>query len=140
MYFIVYIDSELAKRVFNKYLPDLSDLLVVPDNMSAVAPRLYGEDLIPKEAYDNITSKKSGHDKANSLLLALRATISDEPQSLKTLIEVLRRNKAFKAIADKMDEDVSSHISLGYVGYLTPPSSTPSQGNILTLAMSLHQS
>ena len=79
--------------------------------MSAVAPRLYSEKLIPEEAYDNIiTSNKSGRDKANSLLHALRATISIEPQSLKTLIEVLRRNKAFKAIADKMDEDVSSHI------------------------------
>ena len=79
--------------------------------MSAVASRLYSEELISEEAYDNIiTSNKSRRDKAHSLLHALRATISIGPQSLKTLIEVLRRNKAFKAIADKMDEDVSSHI------------------------------
>ena len=111
MYFIVYRDPELAKKILRKHHADISDLLAVPDNMSAVASRLYSEELIPEEAYDNIiTSSKSGRDKANSLLHALRATISIEPQSLKTLIEVLRRNKAFKAIADKMDEDVSSHI------------------------------
>ena len=73
--------------------------------MSAIAPRLYSVELIPEEAYDNIiNSSKSGRDKANSLLHALRATISNEPQSLKTLIEVLKRNKAFNAIVDKMDE------------------------------------
>ena len=85
--------------------------MTIPDNMSVIALQLYSEDLIPDDTYDNIiTSNKSGRDKANSLLHALRATISIEPQSLKTLIEVLRRNKAFKAIADIMDEDVSSHI------------------------------
>ena len=111
MYFIVYRDPELAKNVFKKYLADLSDLLAVPCNISALAPRLHSEDLITEETYDNVyNSTKTGHDKAHSLLHALRATISIEPQSLKTLIEVLRRNKAFKAIADKMDEDVSSHI------------------------------
>ena len=99
------------KKVLKKHFADLSDLLAVPDNMSALAPKLYSEDLIPEEAYDNIiTSSKSGRDKANLLLHALRATISIEPQSLKTLIEVLRRSKAFKTIADKMDEDVSSCI------------------------------
>ena len=99
------------KKVFKKYLPDLSDLLAVPDNMSTIGIRLYSKDLIPEETFDNIsTSSKSGRDKAHSLLHALRATISNEPQSLKTLIEVLRRNKVFKAIADKMDEDMSSHI------------------------------
>ena len=85
--------------------------MTIPDNMSVIALQLYSEDFVPDDTYDNIiTSSKSGRDKANSLLHALRATISIEPQSLKTLIEVLRRNKAFKAIADKMDEDVSSHI------------------------------
>ena len=111
VFFIVYRDPELAKRVFKKHLVDLSNLMTIPDNMSVIALQLYSEDLIPDDTYDNIiTSNKSGRDKANSLLHALRATISIEPQSLKTLIEVLRRNKAFKAIADKMDEDVSSHI------------------------------
>ena len=111
MYFVVYRDPELAKKILRKHHADISDLLAVPDNMSAVASRLYSEELIPEEAYDNIsTIGRTGHDKAISLLHALRATISIEPQSLKTLIEVLRRNKAFKAIADKMDEDVSSHI------------------------------
>ena len=109
--YIVY-DPEQVKKVLKKHLADLSDLLAVPDNISAIGIRLYSEDLIPEETFDNIsTIGRTGRDKAHSLLHALRATISNEPQSLKTLIEVLRRNKAFKAIADKMDEDVSSHIN-----------------------------
>ena len=48
--------------------------------MSAVAPQLYSEDLIPKAIYeDNITSSKTGRDKANSLLFALEATIDAQP-------------------------------------------------------------
>ena len=72
--------------------------------MSAVAPRLYSEDLIPKAIYeDNITSSKTGHDKANLLLLALEATIDAQPQLMKTLIKILRKGDALKVIADKMD-------------------------------------
>ena len=48
--------------------------------MSAVAPQLYSEDLIPKAIYeDNITSSKTGRDKANLLLFALEATIDAQP-------------------------------------------------------------
>ena len=107
--YIVY-DPEQVKKVLKEHHADLSDLLAVPDNMSAVAPQLYSEELISELACKNITaSKMSGHGKAHLLLHALRATISNEPQSLKTLIEVLRRNKAFKTIADKMVIDVSSY-------------------------------
>ena len=91
-----------------KYLPELSDLLAVPHNMSAVAPRLYREDLIPKAINeDSITSSKTGCDKANLLLLALEATIHAQPQLMKalmkTLIKILKKNDALKVIADKMD-------------------------------------
>ena len=101
--FIVY-DPEQVKKVFKKYLADISGLLAVPDNMSAVAPQLYSEDLIPKAIYeDNITSSKTGRDKANLLLFALEATIDAQPQLMKTLIKILRKNDALKVIADKMD-------------------------------------
>ena len=111
LFFIVNTDPELAKSVFKKYLVALSNLMTIPDNMSVIALQLYSEGLVPDDTYDNIiTSCKPARDKANSLLHALRATISIEPQSLKTLIEVLRGNEAFKAIADKMDKEASSHI------------------------------
>ena len=78
------------KKVLKKHLADISDLLAVPDNMSAIGIRLYSKELIPEKTFDNIsTIGRTGCDKANSLLHALRATISNEPMSLKTLIEVL---------------------------------------------------
>ena len=93
-----------------KYLADLSDLLAVPDNMSAISIRLYSEELIPEETFDNIiTSNKTRYDKANLLLLTLEATIDAQPQLMKTLIEVLRKNNALKVIADKMDQEMSFH-------------------------------
>ena len=50
--YIVY-DPEHVKKVLKKYLANLSDLLAVPDNMSAIGIRLYNEGLIPKETYEN---------------------------------------------------------------------------------------
>ena len=98
-----------STKIFKKYLPDLSDLLAVPDNMSAVAPRLYSEELIPKTTYEStIASNKTGRDKANSLLFTLETTIDAQPQLMKTLIEILRRNSALKVIADKMEQEVST--------------------------------
>ena len=107
---IVY-DPEQVKKVFKKYLADLSDLLTAPDNMSAVAPQLYSKDLIPKATYQNtITSNKTGRDKANLLLLTLEATIDAQPQLMKTLIEVLKKSKVSEAVAAKMEQDVSTTV------------------------------
>lgn len=73
--------------------------------MSAIGMRLYSKELIPKETYENIiTSNKSGRDKANSLLLTLETTVEAQPWSLKKFIELLRKNKVFRAIADNMDK------------------------------------
>ena len=95
------------KEVLKKYLPDLSDLLAVPDNMSAIGIRLYSKGLIPKETYDNtITSNKTGRDKANSLLLNLEATIDAQPQLMKTLIEVLKKSEVLETVAAKMEQDM----------------------------------
>ena len=95
------------EKVFKKYLPDLSDLLAVHDNMSAIAPRLYSKELISKTTYESIiTSNKTGRDKANSLLYTLETTIDAQPHLMNTLIEILRRNSALKVIADKMDQEL----------------------------------
>ena len=101
----------IAKRVFKKYYADLSNLLAVPDNMSAIASQLYSEELISEEAYDNISSTigRTGRDKADSVMCALKAAISIQPQSLGILIEILRRNDALNVIADEMDLELSLH-------------------------------
>ena len=96
-----------STKVFKKYLADLSDLLAVPDNMSAIAPRLYSKELISKTTYEStIANNMAGHNKANSLLFALETTIEAQPQLMNTLIEILRRNSALKVIADKMDQEL----------------------------------
>ena len=106
--YIVY-DPEQVKKVFKKYLPDLSDLLAV--HMSVIGIRLYSEELIPKATYQNtFTSHMAGHDKANSLLLALEATIDAQPQLIKTLIEVLKKSKVSEAVAVKMEREVSTTV------------------------------
>ena len=93
-----------------KHLAELSSLLAVPDNMSAIGIQLYSEELIPKATYENtITSSMAGQNKANLLLLALEATIEAQPQLMKTLIEVLRKNDALKVIPDKMDQELQLH-------------------------------
>ena len=108
--YIVY-DPEQVKKVLKKYLAELSDLLAVPDNMSTVAPRLYSKKLIPEAIYQNtVTSSMAGRDKANSLLLALKATIDAQPQLMKTLIEVLKKNKVSEAVAAKMEQKLASSL------------------------------
>ena len=81
--------------------------MTVLDNISGVAPQLYSEKLIPEETFINaITSNKTGREKANSLLLALKATIDIQPHLIKTLIEVLKKSKVFEPVADKMEKEV----------------------------------
>ena len=99
------------KEVLKEHLADLSDLLAVPDNMSAIGIRLYSKKLIPKATYQNtITSNLAERVKANSLLLALEATIDAQPQLMKTLIEVLKKSKVSEAVAAKMEQEVSTTV------------------------------
>ena len=104
---ILMSDPEQVKKVLKKHLADLSDLLAV--HMSVIGIRLYSEELIPKTTYEStITSSMAGRDKANSLLLTLKATINAQPQLMKTLIEVLKKSKVSEAVAAKMEQDVST--------------------------------
>ena len=108
--YIVY-DPEQVKEVLKEHLADLSDLLAVPDNMSAIGIRLYSKKLIPKATYQNtVTSSMAGQNKANLLLLALEATIDAQPQLMKTLIEVLKKSKVSEAVATKMERDMSTTV------------------------------
>ena len=106
---ILVYDPEQVKKVLKKHLPDLADLLAV--HMSVIGIRLYSEELIPKATYQNtVTSHMAGHDKANSLLLTLEATIDAQPQLIKTLIEVLKKSKVSEAVAAKMEREVSTTV------------------------------
>ena len=93
--------------MFREHYADFYDLLAKLDNISVLALRLYSKKLITEDSYDNIsTGGKTGHEKAESVLRALKTTISIQPQSLRTLIEILRSNDALKVIANKMDGNV----------------------------------
>ena len=73
---------------------NIGNILAV--HMSVIAIRLYSEELIPKATYQNtITSNMAGHDKANSLLLTLKATIDAQPQLMKTLIEAKYQKQSY---------------------------------------------
>ena len=107
IYMYIVYDPEQVKKVLKKHLPDLADLLAV--HMSVIGIRLYSEELIPNATYQNtVTSSMAGHDKANSLLLTLEATIDAQPQLMKTLIEVLKKSKVSEAVAAKMEREVST--------------------------------
>ena len=106
MYFCV-DKGDTAKEVFIKYYADLYRILTMPHVMSDIAVQLYSSRLISEETYDRV-STRTGRDKADSVLRALRGTISFQPQSLRIFIEILRRSGGpCEAIADKMDRELS---------------------------------
>ena len=56
------------KKVLKKHLADISDLLAVSDNMSAIGIRLYSEDVIPKETYQNTITIVTRQDMTKPIL------------------------------------------------------------------------
>ena len=94
-------EGNTAKEVFRNHYGDLYALLTKLDSILALAVQLYSKELITEGAYDKIRDK-TGCDKAESILHALKATISIRPQSLRTFIEILKGNDALKVIADNM--------------------------------------
>ena len=94
------------KRVLKENLPDLSNVLAM--HMSVIGIRLYSKGLIPLETYEStITSNVAGREKANSLLLTLKATIDAKPQLMKTLIDVLKKSEVAEAVAAKIEREMS---------------------------------
>ena len=76
--------------------------------MSVIGIRLYSKGLIPLETYEStITSNVAGREKANSLLLTLKATIDAKPQLMKTLIDVLKKSEVAEAVAAKIEREMS---------------------------------
>ena len=98
------IGASQATKVLRNYFADLSDQ---SSNLFAITMRLYSKKLISYEVLnDTMNSNKSGQDRSATLMFALKATIDAKPESLNTLIEVLRTNEALRAIADKMDSEI----------------------------------
>ena len=71
---------------------------------------LYAKKLISKTTATECRNPgRPVHDRCASLLFALEATVDGKPQAMITLIELLKKNEAFKEIAEKMDLEVSLH-------------------------------
>ena len=71
---------------------------------------LYAKKLITDTtATECMNAGRPVQDRCASLLFALKATVDGKPQAMITLIEVLKKNEAFKEIAEKMDLEVSLH-------------------------------
>ena len=92
----------------------LSEVLTVSDNLLMITMSLYSNKLI---SYRNLTecytnTGRSVHDRSASLLFALKATIETQPQSMRTLIDVLKTNEAFRNIAEKMENEIALHMFL----------------------------
>ena len=93
------------KEIFRKQYSALFDLMI-PDNIAAIANKLYSEGLIAHQTLqDCMNDARKPADRAHSLLNALHVTI-DQPGVLKKLIEVLKNNQAFRSIAEEMECDI----------------------------------
>ena len=101
--------DELVKKVLRKNFSEISRILIVPSNLSAIAMDLYSDDLISYDTLTECNDNRTIQARSFSLLSALKATIDTKPQLMGTLIEVLKRNVASKDIAEKMETLMSSY-------------------------------
>ncbi|XP_019860001.1 PREDICTED: sacsin-like isoform X2 [Amphimedon queenslandica] len=98
--------------VFRKYFAELSEALVLPSNLSAVAMHLYSEKLISFETLTEcLYSSKTNHEKSASVMFAIKATIDTKPQSLKTLTGILKKCE-LTTLATKIDFDCSQCVDM----------------------------
>ena len=102
--------DKLEQEVLRKNFSELSRILIVPSNLSAIAMDLYNDGLISYDTLQECNNDcRAIQARSFSLLSALKATIDTKPQLMGTLIEVLKRNEASKDIADKMETLMSSY-------------------------------
>ncbi|XP_019860147.1 PREDICTED: uncharacterized protein LOC109588418 [Amphimedon queenslandica] len=95
-----------SKEIFRKHYAALSDLLMIPENIAAIAKQVYSEQLISQETLqDCMTDARRPADRAHSLLNALRVTI-DQPGVLANLIKILKKYEAFRSTAEEMEHDI----------------------------------
>ena len=84
--------------------------MAISSNRLAIAPRLFSEELIFETSFDEAIDDGPRTDQAKgfSLMKAIKATISSQPELLERLIDVLKRLEPFKQISDKLTENLHS--------------------------------
>ena len=106
---IATLNTEHIKKCFRRYFADLSKLMSVSNNRLSIVAELYSKHLITETCYDNCTddSNKTDAEKGHSLMRALKATIYSQPQSMITLVGVLKKAEAFRLIIRKLEHDLT---------------------------------
>ena len=87
--------------------------MAVTSNRLSIAKQLLDNYLITKNNFDKASREddtKSGMERGIVLMKALRATISQQPDLINSLIETLKRNEAFKSIAMKIEQSIDQSI------------------------------
>ena len=97
------------EEVFRTHYAELSRLVSDSTNRLALAPELFGAQLITKECFNSATDNcpKSDMEKGLLLMRGLMSTINSQPQLLSKIIDFLRKVEAFKSVAEKMQHDLS---------------------------------
>ena len=102
---------KIAGEVLQDNFPKLSKILAASSNLSAVIMSLYAKKLITNAiSTECMNAGRPVQDRCASLLFALKATVTTQPQSILTLIKVLKEEEAFKDIAKDMDLQMSFEI------------------------------
>lgn len=102
---------KLAGKVLRDYFVTLSEILAAPSNLSTVIMSLYAKELITDAiSTECMNTGRPVQDRCALLLFALQSTVTTQPQSMSTLMEVLKEKEAFKDIAEKMDLQMSLNL------------------------------
>ena len=113
MHFIIPVITVGCEVVLRRNFDTLSEVLTVSNNLSMITMSLYSKELISYQILTECTNTgRPVHDRSTSLLLALKATVETQPQSIKTLIDVLKTKEVFRNIAEKMEKEIASHMFL----------------------------
>lgn len=106
-----YIGSEVATPVLKRNFDVLLEALAVSENLSIIPMSLFSNELITNDTLTECRNTgRSVRDRSALLLLALKTTIETQPQSIWTLIEVLKTKEAFRNIAEKMEKEITPHM------------------------------
>lgn len=98
------MDSEVPKRVFKKYLADLTKVLTNSSHRIDIAIILYSNELIPEQAYEDAFDDSTRTDimKSACLTKAIKNSIDGHPEHLLKFIDVLKNHEVLKHVIKKM--------------------------------------
>ena len=93
---------------------ELSVIMAVTSNRLSIAKQLHDNNLITENNFDEASREddtKSGIERGTELMKALKATINQWPGLMTSLIEVLKKDEAFKSIAMKMGQGCNNEVT-----------------------------